>query len=94
VLKTWYTAAPHFQATEMPVVLAAKVPCQATGPWTRPFACAKLVGTKKATPVRKVSSLPDSGTMVVQVFVAVLNVVDAQTVLGSKVICAFGTLML
>jgi len=81
-----YTAAPHFHATEMPGVTEAKLPCQVTGPCTR-----ALAGTGKASPVRKISSLPAKGTVVVHVFVIGSNDVDAQATVGSKVICAFGT---
>ena len=45
----------------------------------------------RATPERKISSLPEVGTVVIQVLVAALKVVVAQVALGLKVIIALGT---
>jgi hypothetical protein len=47
--------------------------------------------TGKARPVTKISSLPEIGTVVVQVLVLLLNVVVAQVALGLKTICPLGT---
>jgi len=41
--------------------------------------------------VRKISSLPETGTVVLQVLVRVSNVVDEHTALGSNVIWELGT---
>jgi hypothetical protein len=72
-------------------VLAPNVPCHFTGPWTRPPAFANESETGNATPERKISSLPEMGTVVFQVLLRVSNVVDAHTALGSNVIWALGT---
>ena len=72
-------------------VSVKKAPCQTTDPLTLPSAFAKLAGTGKAKPDRKTSSLPESGTVVIQVCVRVSNEVEAQIAVGEKVICAFGT---
>jgi hypothetical protein len=47
-------------------------------------------GNGKARPVRKISSLPEIGTVVVQVLL--LNIVVAQVALGLKTITPLGTL--
>jgi len=49
------------------------------------------LGTGTATPVRKTSSSPEIGTVVIQVFVTESNVVEEQVALGENVILAFGT---
>ena len=48
-------------------------------------------GDGKARPVRKISSLPEIGTVVVQVLVLLLNEVVAQLALGLKTITPLGT---
>ncbi len=48
-------------------------------------------GTGHANPLSQISSSPFSGTAVIHVFVAVLNVVEVQVALGEKVIRALGT---
>jgi hypothetical protein len=48
-------------------------------------------GTGRARPVRKISSLPEIGTVVVQVLVLLSNVVVAQAALGLKIITPLGT---
>ena len=48
-------------------------------------------GTKRARPVRKISSLPEIGTVVVQVLLLLLNEVVAQLALGLKTITPLGT---
>lgn len=52
---------------------------------------AKLAGTGKVRPERKISSVPEIGTVVIQVLVSESNEVEAQEALGEKVICALGT---
>jgi hypothetical protein len=47
-------------------------------------------GTGTAIPVRKISSSPPTGTVVIHVFVIALNVVELQVADGENVICAFG----
>ena len=66
------------------------MPCHVTGPVTLPPAFAKLSGTGKARPLRNISSLPESGTVVLKVFVPASYEVVAQLTVGSKVTCAFG----
>jgi hypothetical protein len=66
------------------------VPCHVTGPWTSPPAFANELGTGNANPERKISSLPEIGTVVFQVLLRVSNVVDAHTAFGSNVIWALG----
>jgi hypothetical protein len=68
-----------------------KAPCHVTGPLTLPPAFANESGTGNANPVRKISSLPVTGTVVFQVLLPVSNVVDAQTAFGSNVMWALGT---
>src|SRR6185312_9624610 len=51
-------------------------------------------GTGTARPVRKISSSPFTGTVVTQVLVIALNVVEVQLAEGEKVICAFGAELL
>src|SRR6516162_5125617 len=48
-------------------------------------------GDGKARPVRKISSLPEIGTVVVQVLLLLLNEVVAQLALGLKTITPLGT---
>ena len=48
-------------------------------------------GTGRARPVRKISSLPEIGTVVVQVLELLSNEVVAQAALGLKTITPFGT---
>jgi len=91
VLKTVYTAAPHFQVAEIPAVFELKAPVHLTGPSTRPLTLPKLAGTGKATPVKKISSLPPIGTIVFHVLLAVSNVVTEHAAFGSKVTVALGT---
>ena len=47
-------------------------------------------GTGKPRPVRKISSLPEIGTVVVEVLVLLLNEVVAQVALGFKTITPLG----
>jgi len=68
--------------------LLLNVPFQITAPFTVPE---NPAGTGKANPLRKISSLPESGTVVIHVFVMESNVVEAHEALGEKVICALGT---
>jgi hypothetical protein len=69
---------------ETPFVL--KVPVQFTSPPRgRPED-----GTGTARPLRKISSSPVTGTVVIQVLVIALNVVELQVADGEKMICAFG----
>lgn len=49
------------------------------------------LGTGQARPVRKISSSPETGTVVIHVSVALSNVVEEQVALGEKVIWALGT---
>ena len=67
-----YTAAPHCHCTDTPGTEELKIPLQ-VGEIPPP---GKLVVTGKARPVRKISSLPDIGTVVVQV--PLLNVVVSR----------------
>lgn len=69
----------------MPGTEALKVPLQVTGLMPP----AKPDGSGRAKPVRKISSLPEIGTVVVQVLP--LNVVVAQVALGLKIITPLGT---
>jgi hypothetical protein len=52
---------------------------------------AKLAGTGKDRPDRKISSLPETGTVIIQVLVNESNDIEAQVALGLKVIWEFGT---
>lgn len=82
-----YTAAPHFQSIVIPVTpLVLKVPVQLTFP---PGILEEGTGT--AIPLRKISSSPLTGTVVVQVFVMVLKVVELQVAVGENSIRALGT---
>jgi len=72
---------------EMPPVLLLNVPDQTTLPLTFP----KLAGTGNARPLRKISSLSETGTVVIQVLVMESKEVVAQLADGEKVICALGT---
>ena len=47
-------------------------------------------GTGTTRPVRKISSSPFTGTVVIQVFVIALNVVELHVAEGENVICALG----
>ena len=59
---------------------------------TLPFAVPpKLPGTRNASPVRKISSHPPTGTVVIQVLVKVSKLVEAHVAVGEKVIWALGT---
>lgn len=49
-----------------------------------------LPGTGHAKPVRKISSSPEMGTVVVHVLVVLLKLVDVHAAVGEKVICAPG----
>jgi hypothetical protein len=71
----------------MPATLVLKIPHQ-FGEIPPP---GKLDVTGKARPVRKISSLPEIGTVVTQVLVLVSNVVVAQAALGLKTISPLGT---
>jgi hypothetical protein len=71
----------------MPGTEALKIPHQ-TGEIPPP---GKPDGTGKARPVRKISSLPEIGTVVVQVLELLSNVVVAQVALGLKTILPLGT---
>jgi hypothetical protein len=64
------------------------VPFHVTLPGTLP---AKPGGTCQARPVRKISSLPEIGSVVCQVFVAVSKDVIEQLALGLNVISPLGT---
>ena len=70
----------------MPGTLALKIPHK-FGEIPPP---GKPDGTGRARPVRKISSLPEIGTVVVQVLVLLLNLVVAQVALGLKTICPLG----
>lgn len=76
---------------EMPGVSVLKVPSHATGctPPARP-----PLGTGQARPVRKISSSPEIGTVVIQVLVMVSNEVEVHVALGENVIWALGTIKL
>ena len=76
---------------DMPDVLTPSVPSHTTGPLTVPPALAKLAGTGKARPDRKISSSPETGTVVIQVLVSVSKVVEVHVALGEKVTLALGT---
>ena len=67
------------------------VPCHTTFPETLPLTLAKLEGTGKARPSKKMSSVPEIGTVANQVFVAALNEVVAHVAVGENVIWALGT---
>jgi hypothetical protein len=69
----------------MPGTLALKIPHQ-VGEIPPP---GKPDGNGRTRPVRKISSLPEIGTVVVQVLL--LNVVVAQVALGLKIITPLGT---
>lgn len=86
-MKCVYTAAPHFHCTVIPGTLLLKLPLQTTEP---PIVPEKPAGTGNASPSRKISSLPEIGTVVIQVLVMESNVVEAQEALGEKVIWALG----
>ena len=49
------------------------------------------LGTCTAKPVRKISSSPETGAVVIHVLGTVSKVVEVHVALGEKVICAFGT---
>ena len=49
------------------------------------------LGTGQAKPVRKISSSPEIGTVVIQVLVTESKVVEVHEALGEKVILALGT---
>src|SRR5947207_1699712 len=72
----------------MPATLLLKLPFQTTEP---PIVPENPAGTGNASPSRKISSLPEMGTVVIQVLVMESNVVEAQEALGEKVIWALGT---
>lgn len=76
---------------ETPPVLLLKVPDQTTLLVTLPPTLAKPAGTGKARPLRKISSSPETGTVVIQVLVMESKVVEVHWALGEKVICALGT---
>ncbi|MBV8214151.1 MAG: hypothetical protein JOZ08_13130 [Verrucomicrobia bacterium] len=82
-----YTAAPHCHCTDTPGTEALKIPHQ-FGEIPPP---GKLAVTGRANPVRKISSLPEIGTVVVQLLVLLLNDVVAHVALGLKIITPFGT---
>jgi len=86
-----YTAAPHFQLMDMPDTLLDNVPFHTTFELTFPPTLAKLAGTRKARPERKISSSPVTGTVVIQVLVNVSKVVESHVALGENVIWALGT---
>src|SRR5579871_2420971 len=65
------------------------MPSQVTGP-----TLVKVAGTGNATPDRKISSLPLTGTVVTQVCEAESNVVVAQVAVAENMTMAFGTGML
>jgi len=71
----------------MPGALLLKLPFQTTEPSIFPE---KPAGTGNARPSRKISSLPEMGTVVIQVLVMESKVVEAQEALGEKVIWALG----
>ena len=71
--------------TLKPDVDELKDPCHVTGPLTLPPTSAKPAGTGNATPLRKISSLPARGTVVIQVLEPVSNVVDEQAAFGENV---------
>jgi hypothetical protein len=76
---------------ETPGIFVPNVPVQATGPETLPLTLAKLAGTGKVRPDKKISSLPETGTVIIQVLVSELNEMEEQVALGLKVIWEFGT---
>jgi len=76
---------------EIPDALLDNVPFHTTCELTRPPALAKLAGTSQAKPDRKISSSPETGTIVIHVLVIVSKVVEVQVALGEKVIWALGT---
>jgi hypothetical protein len=51
----------------------------------------KLPGTGNASPVKKISSHPLTGTVVIEVLVRVSKLVEAHVAVGEKVIWALGT---
>src|SRR6516162_3124884 len=71
----------------MPGTLALKIPHK-FGEIPPPF---KPDGSGRARPVRKISSLPEIRTVVVQVLVLLSNEVVAQLALGLKTITPLGT---
>src|SRR5258708_8737196 len=81
------TAASHFQSIEIPgTPPVSKVPVQFTliPPGSPP------AGTGTATPVRKISSSPLTGTIVNHVFVIVSKVVELQVADGENGIRSLG----
>ena len=82
-----YTAAPHCHCTDTPATEKLKIPHQ-VGEIPPP---GKPDVTGQPRPVRKISSLPETGTVVVQVLVLLLNVVVAQVAFGLKIITPLGT---
>jgi hypothetical protein len=73
---------------ETPLVLALNVPHQTTLLVTLLPTFAKEAGTRKASPLRKISSSPETGTVVIQVLVMESKDVVAQVAEVEKVICA------
>jgi hypothetical protein len=73
---------------DTPGVPEATVPFHYTGPETCPPAEAKLAGTGKASPERKISSLPEIGTVAIHVFVIASKDVEAQAAFEENVIRA------
>src|SRR5579862_8686568 len=71
-----------------PAVSVPNVPAQFT-PLIPPGS--PLLGTGHARPLRKISSSPEIGTVVIHVLVVVSNVVEVQLTLGENVIAALGT---
>src|SRR5579863_1612998 len=73
-----------------PGALLPNVPSQTTLELTRPPE-PKPAGTGKARPERKISSSPETGTVVIHVLLMLSKVVETQAALGENVIWAFGT---
>ena len=89
VLLFWYTAADHFQLSFKPTVFVLKLLVQVTFDCLRSTVAEPVMSLSLINrPEMKISSLPDSGTVVTHC--PPLNVVEAHVALDEKAIVAFG----